>query len=145
MIWFKEYSLDELNKNNANTMVEYCDISLTALSENSLEGEMLVTSKIKQPFGIVHGGANCVLAETLGSISANLVCDPAKSHAVGLSITTNHIKAVRNGKIRGVAKPVHIGGTTHIWEIKTFNDANQLTSTTNLTMAIIKKLGKDHA
>ncbi len=145
MIWFKKYSLDELNNNSANTMVEFCDIKLTKLLESSLEGEMLVSNKIKQPFGIVHGGANCVLAETLGSISANLVCDPDKSHAVGLSITTNHIKAVRNGKIKGVATPVHIGSTTHIWEIKTFNDAHQLTSTTSLTMAIIKKLGKDHA
>ena len=145
MIWFKNYSLSELNKNNENTMVDHCDIEITDITNNTLIGTMLVSHKIKQPFGIVHGGANCVLAETLGSISANLVCDPSAAHAVGLSITTNHIKAVRNGRIKGVATPTHLGRTTHIWEIKTFNDADQLTSTTNLTMAIIKKLGKDHA
>lgn len=141
MIWFKQYELDELNKHNKNTMVEHCDITLTEIGEDILVGEMLVSDKIKQPYGIVHGGANCVLAETLGSISANLVCDPEKFHAVGLSITTNHIKAVRNGKIRGESRPVHIGRTTHIWEIKTFNDSEKLTSTTSLTLAIIKKLG----
>lgn len=142
MIWFREYNLSDLNANNQNTMVSHCDISLTKLNPDSLEGVMAVSDKIKQPFGIVHGGANCVLAETLGSISANLVCDPEKFHAVGLSITTNHIKAVRNGKITGVSKPIHIGATTHVWEIRTFNELKQLTSTTNLTMAIIKKLGK---
>ena len=140
MIWFKEYKVEDINKNNQDTMVDHCGINITEMTEDSLIGEMQVSSKIKQPYGIVHGGANCVLAETLGSISANLVCDPSSFHAVGLSITTNHVKAVRNGVIKGVAKPIHLGRTTHIWEIKTFNDANSLTSTTSLTMAIIKKL-----
>lgn len=143
MIWFRKFDLDELNALNMNTMVTHCDISLTKITPDSLEGVMEVSSKIKQPFGIVHGGANCVLAETLGSISANLVCDSEMYHAVGLTITTNHIKAVRNGSITGISKPIHIGATTHVWEIRTFNDQKQLTSTTNLTMAIIKKLGKN--
>ena len=143
MIWFQEYPLEKINAGNKNTMVSACDIEITALTDNTLEGTMLVSDKIKQPFGIVHGGANCVLAETLGSIAANLVCDPKTHHAVGLSITTNHIKAVRNGTIKGVASPVHVGRTTHIWKIETFNDSDQLTSTTNLTMAIVPRLGKN--
>lgn len=142
MIWFKEYNIDELNGMNKDTMVDHCDISITKIGNDFLEGEMLVSDKIKQPYGIVHGGANCVLAETLGSVSANLVCDPENFHAVGLTISTNHIKAVRNGKIKGIARSIHIGGTTHIWDIKTYNDSDALTSTTTLTMAIIKKLGK---
>ncbi len=139
-IWFKDYSVESLNSHNTNTMVDHCDISLTQIGENFLEGQMLVSDKVKQPFGIVHGGANCVLAETLGSIAGNLTCDPTKAHAVGLSIFTNHIKAVRNGVVKGVAKPQHLGRTTQVWNIETFNDAHQLTSTTQLTLSIVKKL-----
>ena len=142
MIWFEEYPLEKINKLNENCMVSFCDIEITEKTDNSLIGTMKVSDKVKQPFGILHGGANCVLAETLGSLAANLVCDPKASHAVGLSITTNHIKAVRNGFVKGVATPTHIGRTTHVWDIKTYNDAEQLTSVTSLTMAIVSKLGK---
>lgn len=139
-IWFKEYSLEQLNSQNKDTMVEHCDISIIEMGEDFLAGEMLVSSKIKQPFGIVHGGANCVLAETLGSIAGNLTCDPTKSHAVGLSIHTNHIKAVRNGRIKGIAKATHMGRTTQVWQIDTYNDSKQLTSSTQLTLAIVRKV-----
>lgn len=138
-IWFKQYSIEELNLNGKNTMVENCGIEITEFSEGKLVGTMPADDRNKQPYGIVHGGANCVLAETLGSTAANLTCNPEESHCVGLSITTNHIKAVRNGSVRGVATPTHIGRTTQIWDIETFNDANQLTSKTSLTMAVIKK------
>ena len=141
-IWYADYGLEGLNKRNKDSMVEYCDINLTNVGDDTLEGEMLVSSKIKQPFGIVHGGANCVLAETLGSIAANMTVNPETHHGVGLSIQTNHIRAVRNGKVRGVAKAVHIGRTTQVWCIETFNDADQLTSSTQFTVSIIKKL--DH-
>ena len=140
MIWFDNYSLDLLNEKNENCMVSHCDIKITKLEDDFVEGEMLVSDKVRQPFGIVHGGANCVLAETLGSMAANMVVNPKTHHAVGLSITTNHIKAVRNGKVRGVATPKHLGKTTHVWEINTYNDSNQLTSTTSLTMAIVSRL-----
>ena len=139
-IWNDVPTIEHINKSCEDTMVSFLGIEITEVSENSLTGIMPVSDKIKQPYGIVHGGANCVLAETLGSLAANLTLDFKKAHAVGLSITTSHIKAVRNGTIRGVASPVHIGNKTHVWEIKSFNDADQLTSTTNLTMAIIERL-----
>jgi uncharacterized protein (TIGR00369 family) len=139
-IWFQKHPLNIINQTNENTMVSHCGIEVTELTEDSLIGTMPADDRNKQPFGILHGGANCVLAETLGSIAANLTCDPAESHAVGLSITTNHIKAVRNGLIKGIASPTHIGRTTQVWTIETFNEANKLTSTTTLTMAIVKKL-----
>lgn len=142
-IWLSNYTIDEINKSNENTMVSNCGIEVTEILDDSLVGVMPVTDKNKQPFGILHGGANCVLAETLGSIAANMTCDPKVSHAVGLSITTNHIKAARNGNIRGVARPNHIGKTTQVWEIKTYNEKDQLTSLTSLTMAIVSKLGKN--
>ena len=139
-IWFKEYKVEEINQQNKGCMVEHCGIEITELTADSIIGTMPADERNKQPFGIVHGGANCVLAETLGSIAANLTCDPSDSHAVGLTITTNHVKAVRNGLIKGIAKPVHLGRTTHVWEIKTYNSNDQLTSTTNLSLAIVKKL-----
>jgi len=141
-IWFKQPQVEEINKFNENTMVSHCGIKVTQISDDELSGIMPVGDHLKQPFGIVHGGANCVLAETLGSIAANLTCDPAVSHAVGLSIQTNHIKAVRNGDITGIAKPVHLGRSVQVWQIQTFNDHGHLTSQTSLTMSIISKLGK---
>ena len=139
-IWNDVPTLEYINKSCENTMVSFLDIEITEISDNSLTAIMPVSDKIKQPYGIVHGGANCVLAETLGSLAANLTLDFNKAHAVGLSITTSHIKAVRNGKIKAVAIPIHIGSKTQVWEIKSFNDGNQLTSTTNLTMAVIERL-----
>jgi 1,4-dihydroxy-2-naphthoyl-CoA hydrolase len=139
MIWFKEQSLDEINSHCKNTMVDFLDIKVSKITENQLEAIMPVSDKVRQPYGIVHGGANCVLAETLGSLAANFTLDYEKSHAVGLSINTSHIKAVRNGNVRGVASAEHIGRTTQVWKIDTFNDSDQLSSTTTLTMAVIKK------
>lgn len=141
-VWFQDPNLDQLNRMCEKTMVSHCDIKLTKVTENELHGSMVVSQNIKQPFGIVHGGANCVLAETLGSIAANLTCDPATHHGVGLTITTNHLKAVRNGLITGVASPVHTGKKIQVWKIDTFNEMNQLTSQTNLTLSIIEKLGQ---
>ncbi|MFT6630494.1 MAG: 1,4-dihydroxy-2-naphthoyl-CoA hydrolase [Bacteriovoracaceae bacterium] len=142
MIWYNDYSLEQINEGNKNSMVEHCGIIITKKSSDSLTGTMPADKRTHQPFGIVHGGANCVLAETLGSIAANMTCNPKEAHAVGLSITTNHIKAVRNGSIKGVAKATHMGRTTQVWEIKTYNTNEQLTSSTTLTMAIVSKLGK---
>ncbi len=141
-IWHSEVDIKKINEMNENTMVKHCDIEITRITDGSLEGQMIVSDKIKQPFGIVHGGANCVLAETLGSIAANLTCDPQQAHAVGLSITTNHVKAVRNGIITGIAKPVHLGGKIQVWDITTFNNKDQITSKTSLTMAIIARLNE---
>lgn len=142
-IWFStDLTLEQLNKGCESTMVTHCGIEITQINEDSLVGTMPVDKRTVQPYGILHGGANCVLAETLGSIAANLTCDSATHHAVGLSITTNHIKAIRNGFVKGVAKANHIGRTTQVWEIRTYNDADQLSSITSLTMAIVARLKK---
>lgn len=141
MIWHKELNLEQINNHCKDTMVEFLGIKVSSITEDTLEAIMPVSNKIKQPYGIVHGGANCVLAETLGSLAANFTLDYEKFHAVGLSINTSHIKAVRNGNIIGVAKAEHLGRMTQVWKIETFNDAKQLTSLTTLTMAVINRLG----
>ena len=140
-IWFHEdITINQLNELNKNSMVDHCGIEITSIGDGKLIGKMPVDHRTIQPFGILHGGANCVLAETLGSVAANMTCDPKTHHAVGLSIHTNHIKGVRNGSVFGEANIIHKGRTTQIWEINTFNDANALTSKTTLTMAIVSKL-----
>lgn len=141
-IWFKDFTPEQVNAVSANTMVEHCGIEVTEVREDSLVGTMPVTDAIKQPFGLVHGGANCVLAETLGSLAAYQTCDPEKYNAVGLSITTNHTKAVRSGVVTGIAKPVKLGRNIHIWEIKTYNDDDDLTSVTMFTVSIISNQRK---
>lgn len=140
MIWFNKVNTEAINKNCENTLVSHMGITIDDITDETLIGSMPVDKTTHQPYGILHGGANCVLAETLGSIASNLVCDPSTHHAVGLSIHTNHIKAVRNGRVKGIAKATHIGKTTHVWTIDTYNESNQLTSETKLTMMIVKRL-----
>ena len=141
MIWHKEHDIEAINQMSKNTMLEHLDITVDEITADTLTGSMPVDKRTHQPFGILHGGANCVLAESLGSLAANLTLDPGLAHAVGLSITTNHIKAVRNGRVKGIARPVHIGKTTQLWNIKTYNENGHLTSDTQLTMMVlIKKL-----
>lgn len=139
-LWFNDYNKEQVQKWCEKTMVSALNIKITEITQDTIVGVLPVTNDVKQPYGIVHGGANCVLAETLGSLAANMTLNPETHHAVGLNISTSHIKAVRNGRVKGIAKNTHIGKTTQIWEIRTYNDANDLTSTSTLTMAIIKKI-----
>lgn len=139
MIWHKKFDLQEINEMCANTMLEHLDITIDELGDDFLSGSMPVDKRTHQPFGILHGGANCVLAESLGSLAANLTLDGKLAHAVGLNINTNHIKAVRNGRVKGSARAVHLGKTTQVWNIKTFDQSGGLTSDTQLTMMVLAK------
>lgn len=120
-------------------MVNHLGIEFTAIGEDYLEASMPVDHRTKQPMGLLHGGANVALAETLGSLAASLTLDQSKQACVGLEINANHIKAVKQGKVKGVAKPVHIGKTTQIWEIKIYNEAGQLCCISRITLAILEK------
>ena len=136
-IWKRDINLKNINNNMKNTLASHLGINITAIEDNLLEGEMLVRDFLKQPYGIVHGGASVVLAETLGSLASNL-CIEDNLNTVGLEINANHIKAVTNGLIIGKTRPIHIGKSTHIWEIKLFN-YEKLSCISRLTMAILKK------
>jgi 1,4-dihydroxy-2-naphthoyl-CoA hydrolase len=101
---------------------------------------MPVDQRTKQPYGLLHGGASCALAETIGSVASQLILDPNKFICVGLEINANHIRSARNGYVTGIAKPLHLGGTTHVWDIKIYDDGNQLICISRLTLAILKKV-----
>jgi 1,4-dihydroxy-2-naphthoyl-CoA hydrolase len=100
---------------------------------------MPVDNRTKQPMGLLHGGANVVLAETLGSVASSLTIDTKKFSCVGLEINANHLKSVKNGKVKGIAQPIHLGKSTQVWEIKIFNEENQLCCISRITMAILEK------
>src|SRR5210317_547523 len=117
-IWKNRPTIEQLNLLNKNTLAEHLDIVLTEMGENWLSGSMPVDKRTCQPHKRLHGGASCVLAETLGSIAANLTLDYPKEVAVGQSISTNHIKPVTDGRVTGKASPVHLGKKTHIWQIE---------------------------
>ncbi|MHA7129054.1 hotdog fold thioesterase [Algoriphagus namhaensis] len=137
MVFLQKPSLEALNNKSKNTMLEHLDIVFTSIGEDFIEATMPVSHKTKQPMGLLHGGASVVLAESLGSIAASLTVDLSKQHVVGLEINANHVRAVKSGLVRGITKPIHIGKTTQIWEIKIFNEADQLTCVSRITMAIL--------
>ncbi|NVK48833.1 MAG: hotdog fold thioesterase [Cyclobacteriaceae bacterium] len=139
MIFQSKPSLDELNKSSTGTMVSHLGIEFTDISPDSLTATMPVDSRTKQPMGLLHGGANVVLAETLGSIAASLTIDLTKQTCVGLEINANHLKSVRSGLVKGVVSPIHVGKSTQVWEIKIYNENESLCCISRITMAILDK------
>lgn len=138
-IWSKELKIDELNKRNNNTLATHLGIKCTKLGPDYLEGEMMVTENHLQPGGIMNGGASCVFAETIASTAANYCIDGSDLVCVGQSISTNHIRPAKLEKLRAIAKPIHLGRSSQVWEIKVYNALNKIISLTTLTLAIIKK------
>ncbi len=132
-------SLEELNKINKGNMGEYLDIVYTDIGEDFLEGQMPVNNKTKQPYGLLHGGASVVLAETLGSLASQLCVDSKKQFCVGIEINANHIKGIRSGHVKGKASAIHIGKKTHVWEIKIKDEQEDLVCISRLTVAVIDK------
>lgn len=138
-IWFDNYTLEHINIMEKGTMMEFLEMETTELGDDFIRGRVKVTNKVRQPIGLLHGGASVTLAESLGSIGANLVVDPAKFHCVGLDINANHLRGVREGYVYGEARPIHIGKTTQVWEIKLTDEAGKLVCISRLTMAVIAK------
>jgi 1,4-dihydroxy-2-naphthoyl-CoA hydrolase len=99
---------------------------------------MPVDHRTLQPHGFLHGGASVTLAETLGSVAANLSVDQSKYQCMGLEINSNHVRSMQRGWVYGTAKPVHIGKSTQIWEIRINNEEGQLVNISRLTMAVLK-------
>lgn len=138
-IWFRDYAIEDINKMGESSMTGYLDMLVTKINSNGLEGTLPVNEKTKQPFGLLHGGASCVLAESLGSIASNLVVDNSKYAAVGQTINASHLKSARDGNVLGICEAIHIGKSSHVWEIKIYNEDQQLVCVSRLTMAIIEK------
>lgn len=140
MIWFnKSIQAHELQPLGRNTIAEQIGIEFTEIGPDFLKGRMPVDHRTHQPYGLLHGGASCVLAETLGSVASALVIDQSKFICVGLEINANHIRGVRTGFVTGTASPIHIGATTHVWDIKILDEKEKLVCISRLTVAILPK------
>jgi 1,4-dihydroxy-2-naphthoyl-CoA hydrolase len=138
-IWFNATNLEAVRLRGKNTMVEHLGIEITELGDDFLKGTMPVDNRTVQPMRILHGGASVALAETLGSLAANLIVDPEKKYCVGLDINANHIRAAKSGRVTGVAKPLHIGSTTQVWSIEIKDEDSRLVCISRLTMAVLAK------
>jgi len=130
-------SVDQINQMGQNCMVGHLGIEVTEIGEDFIKAKMPVDERTKQPMGLLHGGASVALAETLGSIAASFAVDPSKQYCVGLDINANHVRSVKSGYVYGIAQPLHIGGTTQVWEIKITNEEDKLVSISRITLAIM--------
>jgi 1,4-dihydroxy-2-naphthoyl-CoA hydrolase len=139
-IWFGNHTVEEVQKRGVGTMVEYIGITITELGEDFIRGTMSVDHRTQQPMGLLHGGASAALAETLGSLAANLVVDNQKQYCVGLDINANHIRSARSGVVTGTARPFHLGRTTQVWSIEIVDEQNKLVCVSRLTMAVLGTL-----
>lgn len=140
MIWHKkDLLLQEIIHLGKETMGEHIGIAFTEVGPDYIKASMPVDARTRQPYGLLHGGASCVLAETLGSVASALVIDPEKFICVGLEINANHVRGVREGHVTGIATPLHLGASTHVWDIKIHDERGKLICVSRLTVAILKK------
>lgn len=137
-IWKVDFNPEDLNNGSENNMVGHVGIEFIEKGDDYLKARMPVDHRTKQPAGLLHGGASVVLAETLGSVASHLVIDLEHHYAVGLDINANHIRSATAGYVTGIVKPIHLGNSTHVWEIKIYNEEDKLTCISRLTMAVLK-------
>ena len=138
-MWKSDYSIEQVNSMNKNTILETLGIEITEKGSDFLVGKMPVDSRTVQPMRILHGGANVVLAETLGSIASLMIINPEEEISVGLDVNANHIRSVKSGWVKGTAKPISIGRKIHVWEIKITDEEDRLTCVSRLTVSILPK------
>ncbi|WP_119394530.1 hotdog fold thioesterase [Salinibius halmophilus] len=127
---------DAINQMSDGTLVSTLGIKITEVGENTLTATMPVDARTKQPFGLLHGGANVVLAETLASIGAQMML-PRDKMAVGLEINANHLRSVRQGMVTGKAFPIKVGQTVQVWQIDIFDDQGRQTCTCRMTASVV--------
>ena len=137
-IWHRKPDLDIINNQmNKGTIGEHLEILMTEVGDDYITGTMPADARTFQPYGVVHGGANVVLAESLGSIAGAHVIDFATSKCLGQEVSASHLRHVSSGLVTGTARPIHLGRRSHIWEIRLTNDEGKLTCISKLTLAII--------
>ena len=136
MIWKRETNIDALNALGEGNMVGLLDIRFEHIGDDSLEATMPVDSRTKQPFGLLHGGASVVLAETLGSV-AGYLCTHGDQKVVGIEVNANHVRSAREGRVRGVCKALHTGTRHQVWQIEIIDEQGRLCCTSRLTTAVL--------
>ena len=139
-IWFnKELTIEQIKPLGKDTMGEYIGIEWTELGDDFIKAKMPVDHRTKQPYGLLHGGASCVLSETIGSVASAMVVDHSKFVCVGLEINANHVRSARTGFVTGLARPLHLGANTHVWDVKIYDELDKLVCVSRLTVAVIPR------
>jgi 1,4-dihydroxy-2-naphthoyl-CoA hydrolase len=136
-IWFQPFTLEDIQGYSRGSMVEHLDLRFTEIGADFLRATLPVDSRTTQPFGLLHGGASAVLAETLGSVAATHCVDMSRFYCVGLEINANHIRSARSGRVTGTARPVHIGSRSQVWEVRIEDDKGRLTCVSRLTVMVL--------
>lgn len=139
MAFSNPVDLDALNRLGAGTLIEHLGIVFTEAGEDWLSASMPVDARTRQPYGLLHGGASVVLAETLGSSAGNLCVDPDAQVCVGLEINANHLRAVTAGRVIGTARALHVGRSTQVWEITIEDEAHRRVCVSRLTLAVVAR------
>src|ERR1043165_4906468 len=139
MIWFnKQLTADMLAGLGNKTMTEHIGLEWVEVGADFMKARMPVDHRTIQPYGLLHGGASCVLAETLGSVASAFVIDQSKAYVVGIEINANHIRCAKSGFVTGIVAPLHIGATTHVWDIKIYDEREKMICVSRLTVAVLK-------
>ena len=136
-LWRTQPNIEQLNAIQKNTIGELLDIRFESFDDESLTASIVVDHRTHQPSGLLHGGASVVLAESVGSMAAYLCIDPSKFYCVGLEVNANHLRGVRSGRVTAVARAIHIGRTTQVWDIRLTNDDGKASCVSRLTMAVV--------
>lgn len=138
-IWKKTKTIEDLQQSNTNTAAARLGIEFVEIGESWVSARMPVDARTVQPYGILHGGASVLLAETVGSCAANLCVEEDKAYCVGLDINANHIRSASTGWVIGTARPFHVGRSTQVWEIRIVDEADNLICISRLTMAVVER------
>jgi 1,4-dihydroxy-2-naphthoyl-CoA hydrolase len=140
MIWFnKQLTTAMLAPMGRGTMTEHLGVEWVEVGTDFMKAKMPVDHRTIQPYGLLHGGASCVLAETIGSVASAMVIDHEKFYCVGIEINANHIRAAKQRYVTGTCTPLHIGNSTHVWDIKIHDDNGKLICVSRLTVAVIPR------
>jgi len=136
-IWKSKFSFEEIERRSKNTLPAHLGMRITEIGDDYVKATMPVDDRTKQPLGRLHGGASVALAESVGSLGAHMTLEPGFI-CVGMEINANHIRSVRQGLVTGVAKPLHIGHSTQIWDVRIYDEDDNIVCVSRLTMAIFK-------
>ena len=138
-LWKQTTNLERINAWNRGCLIEHLGMRITEVGDDYVRGTMPVDARTKQPFGLLHGGASVALAESLGSLAGNLCLDATSEIAVGLDINANHVRGMTDGAVTGTARPLHIGRTTQVWEIRIEDERARLVCISRLTLAVVPR------
>jgi 1,4-dihydroxy-2-naphthoyl-CoA hydrolase len=137
-IWFQPFTLEDIQGYSRSSMVEHLDLRFTEIGPDFLRGTLPVDSRTTQPFGLLHGGASVVLAETLGSVAATHCVDMSRYYCVGLEVNANHLRSARSGLVTGTARPIHLGKRSQVWDIRIEDEKGRLTCISRLTVSVLE-------